>query len=241
MRFDLSNIEERPNEAIVSMSDEADTEQKMDENAGMGAFNIWDEPRKSYLPQYGLEQDVRVITRKKVLKRKMKTGKLNMPSVSGALKKDGEVRIVLASVHEPPKQNRGLSTTEIEDGGMKEGNNDKMACNTSEEPDKSLFPQDDIQGKMKVMTAENVLKQQPHTANVKKPLVSGAVKKTKVVRFDLSNIEERPNEAIVSMSDEAETGQKMDGDADKEACHTRYEQRRSHLPEDLEQEKGVEG
>ena len=174
----------------MSISDEAETEKKMDENAGKGASSIRDEPRKSYLPQDDLEQDVRVITGKKVLRRQMKTGKLNMPSASGALKKDEEVRIVVASVHEPPKQSRGLSTTEKEDGGMKERNNDKVACNTSEEPDKSLLPQDDIQGKMKVMTAKNVLKQQPHTANVKRPPVCGAVKKKKAVRFDLSNIEE---------------------------------------------------
>ena len=237
--LDLSSIEERPKETVVSISDEAETDKKMDENADKGAFNIKDEAKKSQLPQDDLEQDVQMITGKKVLKRQMKTGKLNMPSVSAALKKGGEVRIVVASVHEPPKQSRGPSTTEKEDGGMKEGNDGKVACNISEEPDKSLLPQDHIQGKMKVMTAENVLKQQPQIANVKKPSVSGAVKKKKVVRFDLSNIEERPNEVIVSMSDEAETGQKMDGNAEKEACPIRDEPRKSHFPEGLEQDVQV--
>ena len=233
---DLSCIEDRPKETIVSISDEAETDKKMDENADKGPLNIREEPRKSHLPDEDLEKDVRVITGKKVLKRQMKTGMFNMPSVSGALKKGGEVRIVVASVHEPPKHSRGPSTTEKEDGGMKEGNNDKVACNTSAEPDKSPLSQDDIQGKMKVMTAKNVLKQQPQTGNVKKPPVSGAVKKKKVVRFDLSNIEQRPNEAIVSVSDEAETGQKMDGNAEKQPSHTRYEPRKSHSPEDLEQD-----
>ena len=230
---DLSSIEDRPKETVLSMSDEAETDEKMDENGDKGSFNIRDEPRKSHLPQEDLEEDVRVITEKKVLKRQMKTGRFNMPSVSGALKKGGEVRIVVASIHEPPKHSRGPSTTEKEDGGMKEGNNDKVA---SSEPDKSPLSQDDIQGKMKETTAENVLKQQPQTANVKKPPLSGAVKKKKVVRFDLSNIEQRPNEAIVSVSDEAETGQKKDGNAEKEASHTRYEPRKSHSPEDLEQD-----
>ena len=236
---DLSSIEDRPKKTIVSMSNEAETGKKVDEDADKGPFNIRDEPRKSQLPQEDLEKDVPVITGKKVLKRQMKTGRFNMPSVSGALKKGGEVRIVVASVHEPPKTSRGPSTAEKDDGGIKEENNDKVACNTSEEPDKSLLPQYDIQGKKKAMTAETVLKQQPQTTNVKKPPVSGAVKKKKVVRFDLSNIEERPNEAIVSISVEAETGQKMDGNAEKEASHTGYEPRKNHSPEDLEQEMRV--
>ena len=237
--IDLSNIEERPKQTIVSISDETETDKKMDENADKGAFNIRDEPRKSHLPQGDLKKGVSVITGKKGPKRQMKTGRFNMPSVSGALKKGGEVRIVVASVHEPPKGSRGPSTTEKEPGGMKEGNNDKVACNASEEPDESMLPQDDIQGKMKVMTAENVLKQQPQIANVKKSSVSGAVKKKKVVRFDLSNIEERPNEVIMSMSDEAESGQKIDGNAEKEACPIRDEPRKSHFPEGLEQDVQV--
>ena len=238
--FDLSSIEERPKQTIVSISDETETDKEMDENADKGAFNIRGEPRKSHLPQGDLKKGVPVITGKKVLKRQMKTGRFNMPSVSGALKKGGEVRIVVASVHEPPKGSRGPSTTEKEDGGMKEGNNDKVACNASEEPDKSLLPQDDIQGKKKVMTAETVLKQQPQTANAKKPPVSVAVKKKEVVRFDLSNIEERPNKVILSRSDEAETGQNMNGNAEKEACHITDGPRKSHLPhDDLEQDARV--
>ena len=238
--FDLSSIEERPKETIVSISDETETDKKMDENADKGAFNIRDEPRKSHLPQEDLKKGVPVIKGKKVLKRQRKTGSFNMPSVSGALKKGGEVKIVVASVHEPPKPSRRPSTTEKEDGGMKEGNNDKVACNASEEPDKSVIPQDDIQGKKKVMTAETVLKQQPQTANAKKPQVSGAVKKKEVVRFDLSNIEERPNEVVLSRSDEAETGQKMNGTAEKEACHIRDEPKKSHLPQDdLEEDARV--
>ncbi|XP_044165364.1 uncharacterized protein LOC114957203 [Acropora millepora] len=237
--FDLSSIEEHPKETIVSIYEETETDKKMDENADKGAFNIRDEPRKSHLPQEDLEKDVRVITGKKVLKRQMKTGRFNMPSVSGALKKGGEVRIVVASVHEPPKPSRGPSTTEKEDGETKEGNNDKIACNTSAEPDKSPLSQDDIQGKKKEKTAETVLKEQPKTANAKKPPVSGAVKKRKVVRFDLSNIEERPNEVILARSDEAESGQKIIGNAEKEACFIRDEPRKSHSPEDLEQDVRV--
>ena len=229
--FDLSSIEKRPKETIVSISDETETDKKMDENADKGAFGIRDEPRKSHLPQEDLKKGVPVITGKKVLKRQRKTGRFNIPSVSGALKKGGEVIIVVASVHEPPKPSRGPSTTEKEDGGMKEGNIDKVACNASEEPDKSLFPQDDIQGKKKVMTAETVLKEQLQTANAKKPPVSGAVKKKE---------EERPNEVILSRSDEAETGQKIIGNAEKEACHIRDEPKKSHLPpDDLEQDARV--
>ena len=234
--LDLSSIEERPKETIVSMSDEAETGQKMDGNAEKGTCHSRDEPRKSHLPHDDLEQDVRVITGKKVLKQQKKTGKVNTPSVSGALKKSGEVRIVVASVHKPPKKSRGPSTTEKEGGGMKEGNDDKVVCNTAGEPERSLLPQDDIQGKMKVMTAENALKQQPQVSNVNKPPASGAIKKKKVVRFDLSNIEERTNETIVSLSDEAETGQKVGGNAEKGTCHTRDEPRKSHLPQDLEQD-----
>ena len=190
--LDLSSIEERPKETIVSMSDEAETGQKMDGNSEKGTCHSRDETRKSHLPQDDFEQDVRVITGKKVLKQQTKTSKVNMPSVSGALKKSGEVRIVVASVHEPPEKTRGSSTKEIEGGGMKEGSDDKVTSNTGEELEKSLLPQDDFQGKMQVMTGETVLKQQPQTGNVNKPPVSGALKKEKAVGFDLASIEVHP-------------------------------------------------
>ena len=48
------------------------------------------------------------------------------------------------------------------------------------------------------------------------------------------------NEVILSRSDQAETGQNMNGNAEKEACHIRDEPRKSHLPQDdLEQDVQV--
>ena len=108
-----------------------------------------------------------------------------MPLVSGALKKSGEVRVVVASVHEPPKQSKGPPTTENEGGGMKEGKDDKVACNIGEEPERSFLPQDDLSQKVIWMKQKKVLKQQLETSNVNISSVSGALQKSGEVSIAL--------------------------------------------------------
>ena len=62
------------------------------------AFDKGEEPEKNRLPQDNLKQEIREMRRKNPLKL------VNTPSASAALKKSGAVRIVHASVHEPPKK-----------------------------------------------------------------------------------------------------------------------------------------
>ena len=87
---------------------------------------------------------------------------------------------------------------------MKEGNNDKVTSNTGQEPERSPLPQHDFPRKMPVFTGENVLKQQLQTANVDKLPVSGALKKTKGVSFELPSIEVHPKETSGSLIKETE-------------------------------------
>ena len=230
--LDLSSIEERPKETIVSMSDEAETGQKMDGNAEKGTCHSRDEPRKSHLPHDDLEQDLRVITGKKVPKQQKKTGKVNTPSVSGALKKSGEARIVVASVHEPPKKSRGPSTTEKQFGGMKVGNDDKVTCDTGKEPEKSLPPQDDLSQKVPGMTQIKVLKQQLQTSNVNMSSVSGALKKSGEVRIVVASVHEPPKKTRGSSTKEIEgCGMKEESD-DKVTSNKGEEPEMSLLPQD---------
>ena len=212
----------------MSMSDEAETDKKMDENADKGPFNIRDEPRKSHLPQKDLEKDVRVVTGKKVLKRQMRTGTVNMPSVSGVLKKSREVRIAVASVHEPPKQSRGYSTREKGGGGMKEGNDDKVACNTGEEPEKSLLPQDELSQKVISMKQKNVLKQQLETSNVDISSVSGALEKSGEVKIAV----EPPKKTRGPSTKELEGAGMKEGHNDKLTSNKGEEPERSLVPQD---------
>ena len=230
--LDLSSIEERPKETIVSMSDEAETGQKMDGNAEKGTCHSRDEPRKSQLPHDDLEQDVRVITGKKELKQQKKTGKVNTPSGSGALKKSGEVRIVVASVHKPPKKSRGPSTTEKQVGAMKVGNDDKVTCDTGKEPEKSLPLQDNLSQKVPGMTPKNVLKQQLQTTNVNVSSVSGALKKSGEVRIVVASVHEPPRKTRGSSTKEIEGGGMKEGSDDKVTSNTGEEPEMSLLPQD---------
>ena len=62
---------------------------------------------KNRLSQATLQQEIREMKIKNPLKQQLKTGNVNTPSESGALKKSGTVRIVRASIHERPKKKKG--------------------------------------------------------------------------------------------------------------------------------------
>ena len=78
-----------------------------------------------------------------------------------------------------------------------------------------LLPLSNLQQDILGMTEKNILKEQLQTGTIDMPSVTGAVKDTGAVAVDLSCIDDRPKETIVSMSDEAETDKKMDENADK--------------------------
>ena len=73
---------------------------------------------------------------KNLLKQQLQTGKVNSPSQSGVLKKSGTVRIVHASIHEPPKKRRGSLTKEKKAVEKKERNADKVEFDKGEKPEK---------------------------------------------------------------------------------------------------------
>ena len=63
----------------------------------------------------------------------MKTGNVNAPSESGALKKSGVVDFVLVTIHEHPKEACGSPFEERSTGEMKQGDDNKVATSTPEE------------------------------------------------------------------------------------------------------------
>ena len=101
-----------------------------------GFFKEWRRnPRWSFscclallLPLTDLQQEVLGMAGKNVLKQQLKTGNVDMPSLSGALKESGAVSIELTILPEHPEETSG-STSETETGRKKEGNADKRtAC-----------------------------------------------------------------------------------------------------------------
>ena len=74
------------------------------------------------------------------------------------------------------------------------------------------------------MTGKNVLKQQLQSGNVSMPSVSGALKESGAVSFDLTSIQEHTRETSGSPSQETKTGQKKERITVKGASSTGEEQ-----------------
>ncbi|XP_067048531.1 uncharacterized protein [Acropora muricata] len=144
---------------------------------------------KNRLPQDTLQQEIREMRTKKPLKQQLKTGNVNTPSESGALKKSGAVRIVRASIHERPKKTRGSNSEE-----------------------KNRLPQDTLQQEIRETRTKNPLKQQLKTCTANVPSESGALKKSGAVDFVLVTIQEHPKEACGSPSEERGIGEMKQGD-----------------------------
>ena len=149
---------------------------------------------KNRLPQDILQQEIGEMRTKNPLQQQLKTGNVNTPSETGALKKSGAVRIVRASIHEHPKKTRGSITKE-----------------------KNRLPQDTLQQEIREMRTKKPLKQQLKTGNVNTPSESGALVKSGVVDFVLVTIHEHPTEACGSPSEERGTGEMKQGDDNKMA------------------------
>ena len=187
--IELNIFPEDPEETSGSPSEKTETGRRKIGNADKGTVSTGDEPEEQ------------ATTTKKEVKQNMQTGNVNMSSESGALKKSGEVRIVLASIHERPKKARGSLTEE-----------------------KNRLPQDTLREEIRERRTKNPLKQQLKTGNVNAPSESGALKKSGEVDFVLVTIHDHPKEACGSPSEEMGTGEMKQGDDNKVAASTPEEE-----------------
>ena len=212
VRIVHASIHERPRKTRASLTKEKKTVQRRERTADKVAFGKGEEPKKNRVPQDNLQQEIREMKSKNPLKQQLHPGNVNSPSMSGALKKSGAVRIVHASVHEPPKKTRGSLAKEKKRVEKRERIADKVAFDKGEEPEKNRLPQDNVQQEMREMKSKNPLKQQLQTGNVNNPSVSVALKKSEAVDFVLVTIHEQPEEACGSPSEERGSGKMKQGD-----------------------------
>ena len=165
------------------------------------------------------------MTGKNFLKQQLQTGKVDMPSLSGALKESGAVSIELTTFPKHPEETNGSPSEETETGRKKEGNADKGIVSIVVEPEKQL------------MTRKNEMKQQLQTGNVNMSLESGALKKIGAVRIVHASIHERPRKTRGSLTKEKKTVQRRERIADKVAFDKGEEPKKNRLPQDnLQQE-----
>ena len=81
------------------------------------------------LPLNDLQNEIRGMTGKSLMKEQVQTGQFNAPSVSGTLKESGAVSFDLVSFHECPKEtveprSVNFDSEESENGGLKEEEKD---------------------------------------------------------------------------------------------------------------------
>ena len=166
------------------------------------------------------------MTGRNKLKQQLQTGNVNMPSVSAAVKESVTVRIVQASIHEPPKKKRGSLTKEKKAVERKERSADKVAFGKGEETEKNRLPQDNLQLEMK---------QKQQTGNVNMPSASGASKKSGAVGYVLVTIHEDPKEASGSPSQERATAGMKQGNDNQLTANTNEEPGNLAPEEELEE------
>ena len=219
-----ASIHEPPKKSRGSLTKEKKAVEKKQRNADKVQFDKGEEPERSRLPKDNLQQEMTDMRGKNLLKQQLQTGKVNSPSQSGVLKKSGTVRIVHASIHEPPKKTRGSLTKEKKAVEKKERNADKVAFDKGEEPEKNRLPQDNLQQEIREMTSKNPLKQHLQPGNVNTPSESGILKKSGAVDFVLVTIHEYPEEACGSLSEERGTGEMKQGDDNQVATNTPEEE-----------------
>ena len=130
------------------------------------------------------------MTGKNVLKQQLKTGNVDMPSLSGALKESGVVSIELTTFPEHLEETSGSPSEETETGRKKERNADKGTVITGYKPEKQA------------MTGKNEVKQQLQTGNVDMPSESVISKKGGAVKIVHASIHERPKKARGSLTKE---------------------------------------
>ena len=177
------------------------------------------------LPLNDLQQEVLGMTGKNLLKQQLQTGKVDMPSLSGALKESGTVSIELTTFPEQPEETSGSPSKETETGRKKEGNADKGTISIVVEPEKQS------------MTRKNKMKQQLQTGSVNMSSESGALKKSGAVRIVHATIHERPKKTRGSLAKEKKTVQRRGRIPDRMAFDKGEEPQKNRLPQDnLQQE-----
>ena len=142
------------------------------------------------LPLNDLQQEVLGMTGKNVLKQQLKTGNVDMPSLSGALKESGAVSIELNIFPEHPEETSASPSEETETGPKKKRNADKGTVSTGDEPEKQAT------------TTKKEVKQNLQTGNVNMSSESGALKNSGAVRIVRASIHERPKKARGSLTEE---------------------------------------
>ena len=128
------------------------------------------------------------MTGKNVLKQQLKTGNVDMPSLSGALKESGAVSIELNIFPEHTEETSGSPSEETETGRKKKGNADKGTGSTEDEPEKQAT------------TTKKEVKQNLQTGNVNILSESGTLKKSGAVRIVRASIHERPKKRRGSLT-----------------------------------------
>ena len=210
--FDLTSIQEHTRETTESPSQETKTGQKKERITVKGASSTGEEQLKNV----HRERKQSMAGRNK-LKHQLQTCKVNVPSVSGAVKESRTVRIVQASIHERPKKKRGSVTKEKKAAEMKERTGDKEAFGQGEETDKNRLPQDNLQLEMRDM------KQKQQTGRVNMPSAPRTSKTSGAVSYVLVTIREHPKEASGSSQERAAVGMKQ-GNDNQVAANTNEEQ-----------------
>ena len=142
------------------------------------------------LPLNDLHQEVLGMTGKNVLKQQLKTGNVDMPSLSGALKESGAVSIELNIFPERPEETSGSPSEETKAGRKKKGNAEKGTGSTGDEREKQAT------------TTKKEVKQNLQIGNVNISSESGALKKSGAVRIVRASIHERPKKTRGSISEE---------------------------------------
>ena len=166
------------------------------------------------------------MTGKNFLKQQLQTGKVDMPSLSGALKESGAVSIELTTFPKHPEETNGSPSEETETGRKKEGNADKGIVSIVE-PEKQS------------MTRKNEMKQQLQTGNVNMSLESGALKKSGAVRIVHVSVHEPPKKTRGSLTKEKKRVEKRERIADKVAFDKGEfeEPEKNRLPQDNVQQE----
>ncbi|XP_044174309.1 uncharacterized protein LOC122957936 [Acropora millepora] len=177
------------------------------------------------LPLNDLQQEVLGMAGKNVLKQQLKTGNVDMPSLSGALKESGAVSIELTILPEHPEETSGSPSEETETGRKKEGNTDKGTVSTGDEP------------KKQAMTRKKKVKQQLQIGNVNMSSDSGPLKRSGAERIVHASIHERPKKTRGSLNKERKPAGKRETNTVKVAFDKDEEPEKNRLPQDnLQQE-----
>ena len=177
------------------------------------------------LPLNDLQQEVLGMAGKNVLKQQLKTGNVDMPSLSGALKESGAVSIELTILPEHPEETSGFPSEDTETGRKKEGNTEKGTVSAGDEP------------KKQAMTRKKEVKQQLQIGNANMSSGSGALKRSGAVRIVHASIHERPKKKRGSLDKEKKAAEKKETGAEKVAFDKEEEPEKNRLPQDnLQQE-----